>query len=95
MKLKRFLRLNGLSSKELADELGISCSTFSRILRGVLLPSVFIARKIDCISGGKVSPKDFIDQFEAHHLGTLICDEKSKKKIKDFSKVYLKKCCEI
>lgn len=63
MKIKRFLRLNGESSKSFALKLGISNSTMSRILRGSVLPSIAVAKKILKKSYRAITVDDIVDQY--------------------------------
>jgi len=70
MKLKRYLRLNDLTSTEMALELGISHATMSRYLRGVSLPPIRIARIICKKTTAMVSQNDLVDQYLEFNLGS-------------------------
>lgn len=63
MKIKRFLRLSGESSKSFALKLGISNSTMSRILRGSVLPSIAVAKNIFRKSYRAITVDDIVDQY--------------------------------
>ena len=59
MKLKSFLRFNGISNKEFSKNLGISNVSLSRYMSGNRLPNTKILNKIYQLTDGLVDANDF------------------------------------
>jgi transcriptional regulator with XRE-family HTH domain len=60
MKLKDFLKKTGKTQAEFAKELGLAENTVSRYVSAGRVPLPKIMQKIKELTGGKVTPNDFI-----------------------------------
>jgi len=60
MKLATYLQSHSISRREFALKIGISEASLSRYITGDRMPRPKIARAIMTVSGGKVTPNDFI-----------------------------------
>lgn len=61
MKLSEYLTTSGQKATDFASKIECEPSTITRILRGERKPSVSLAVKIEEMTAGQVTPRDFID----------------------------------
>jgi transcriptional regulator with XRE-family HTH domain len=60
--LKRYREAQGLNQEELAQKLGTTAATVSRIEAGIRYPSVKLMRQIMTATNGAITPNDFVVQ---------------------------------
>ena len=60
MTLSEYLQAENMKASHLAERLEVPASTISRILNGQRRPSFGLMRKIAEVTGGKVTPNDFV-----------------------------------
>jgi transcriptional regulator with XRE-family HTH domain len=58
--LKRYREAQGLNQEELAQKLGTTAATVSRIEAGIRYPSVKLMRRIMSATCGAITPNDFV-----------------------------------
>lgn len=63
--LDAWLAANGRTRTWLAEQIGTSTATLSRLMRGKQWPSREIADRIRAITGGAVTPNDFLGDGQA------------------------------
>lgn len=62
MDLKEYLNENGLNYRDLSEKLGIHPQSLKNIACGTRSPGLKLALRIEELTGGKVTPRDLIDQ---------------------------------
>lgn len=60
MKLGEYLKANGLTQEQFGAEIGRTAATVSRIVAGIHKPDWETMQAIASVTGGKVSPNDFL-----------------------------------
>lgn len=60
MKLKDWLHKNGVAQAALAAHIGVTQAAVSMWVNGVMVPEPATMRKIHRVTGGKVTPNDFV-----------------------------------
>lgn len=61
MKLSEYLSAAGQTATDFASKVGCEPSTITRVLKGERKPSVPLAVKIEEVTAGQVTPRDFIE----------------------------------
>lgn len=65
MHLSDYMAMNGLRDDDLSVMLGRNRTTVNRLRRGLHLPSLAIAQKIQEVTNGEVSVNDWLDPPKA------------------------------
>ena len=60
MKLSDYAQATGTTATELAERLGVSVSTITRLIRDERRPSLDLAERIARHTNGQVQPSDFM-----------------------------------
>jgi transcriptional regulator with XRE-family HTH domain len=67
--LTRYREAQGLNRKQLAQRLGTTAATVSRIEAGIRYPSVKLMRQIMAATNGAITPNDFVVQSAPEQSG--------------------------
>lgn len=65
MKLRDYLHFNHITKTKMAEDLGISRTHLTQILKGRHTPRLGLAHKIEQITNGKVTTEDFLKEPDA------------------------------
>lgn len=65
MQLKDYLSENNLTQQKFADQIGVTQATVARWAGGVQFPDPIFLKKIETVTGGKVTPSDMVNMWVA------------------------------
>ncbi len=82
-KLEEFMKLNGITYRQLAITLNTSTSTVYDILKNGRMPSLLLAYEIEKLTFKKITLYDWLDSTESVHDETADNKKKKKKNVED------------
>jgi len=59
MRLNEYARINRLRQQDLADQLGVTQATVSRLMSNKIAPSLKMAQKVEILTSGQVRAQDW------------------------------------
>lgn len=70
MKLRQYLKENGIKVVDFADSIGVSPVSVNRYMKGERIPEKHVMGRIIAATGGKVNPSSFYPMYCATQSGS-------------------------